>query len=202
MSRNKWAPRSAYDEKASARQTQILDDLERIILAEGFAHLQLSDLTRRLHCSRATLYALAPSKEALMGRVFDRIALEWIAYARQQAAKRPPGVERIVRYAESIARRQAKVVPQLWRDAQTMESTRAVMVERSAISGRDYVGYLEEARRMGLIRGLNPTYIASVILAGARNTRDPDILAEAGITADEAMRELARFLRSGVGASD
>lgn len=202
MTSRPFASTLAGGDPTSRRQTEILDQLGEIVLREGFAHLQVSDMTRRLHCSRATLYALAPSKEALMGRVFDRIAADWIAYARRQAASRPIGVERIVRYAESVAHRQSVAVMQLWRDAQTMESTRTVMIEASAESSRDYADYLEEARQAGLIRGLNPTYIASVILAAARNTRDPDILAAAGITAEEAMKELARFLRNGVSATD
>jgi len=189
-----------HERVTSKRQTQILDELENIVLSEGFAHLQVSDLTHRLHCSRATLYALAPSREALIGRVCDRIGHAWIAFAREQAASCPPGVERIARYAESIAHRQSVAAPQLWWDAQTLASTRAVLAERSAESSRDYIGYLEEAKRAGLIRCPNPTYIASVILAGARNTRDPEILEAAGITAEEAMKELALFLRSGVGA--
>ena len=181
------------------RQEQILDEIGKIALAEGFAHLRVADLAERLHCSRATLYELAPTKEALFARSFDRIADAWIAYANEQTRLAPPGPERIATYAESIARCQAAAVPQLWKDAQAYPLTLAVLMERSAESSRDYKGYLEEAVTEGSVRELNPPYVAELILAGARITRDPRFLEESGLTADEAMRELARFIRGGVG---
>ena len=72
-------------------------------------------------------------------------------------------------------------------------------MERSAESSRDYKGYLEEAVAEGSVRELNPAYVAELILAGARITRDARFLEASGLTADEAMRELARFIRGGVG---
>ena len=51
------------------RQTELLDQLEALFLAEGFAGFTLDDLAGRLHCSKSTLYALAGSKEQLAMRV-------------------------------------------------------------------------------------------------------------------------------------
>ena len=51
------------------RQAQLLDQLEELFLAEGFARFTLDDLAVRLHCSKSTLYALADSKEQLALRV-------------------------------------------------------------------------------------------------------------------------------------
>jgi AcrR family transcriptional regulator len=45
------------------RQAELLDQLEALFLAEGFARFTLEDLAVRLHCSKSTLYALAGSKE-------------------------------------------------------------------------------------------------------------------------------------------
>ena len=51
------------------RQAELLDQLEELFLAEGFARFTLEDLAVRLHCSKSTLYALAGSKEQLAQRV-------------------------------------------------------------------------------------------------------------------------------------
>ncbi|MGZ4635017.1 TetR/AcrR family transcriptional regulator, partial [Oryzihumus sp.] len=50
----------------SPRQTQIRDQILETFLAEGFVHLTLDDLARRLGCSKATIYTLAESKEQLV----------------------------------------------------------------------------------------------------------------------------------------
>lgn len=181
------------------RQAQILDEIGKIALAEGFAHLRISDLAERLHCSRATLYQLAPTKEALLAQALDRVAGQWIAYANEQTMRASSGPRRIATYAESVAQCQAAAAPQLWRDMQVFASTRAILRDRSAESSRDYERYLCEAIREGSIRDLSAVYIAEVILAGARITRDPSVLERSGLTAEQAMKELARFIRSGVG---
>jgi AcrR family transcriptional regulator len=51
------------------RREALLDQLELVMLAEGFAGLTLEDFAARLRCSKSTLYRLAPSKEQLVGTV-------------------------------------------------------------------------------------------------------------------------------------
>ena len=57
------------ERRLTTRQAQLLDQLEELFLAEGFAGFTLEDLAVRLHCSKTTLYALAGSKEQLAVRV-------------------------------------------------------------------------------------------------------------------------------------
>jgi AcrR family transcriptional regulator len=44
------------------RQAELLDQLEALFLAQGFARFTLEDLAVGLHCSKSTLYAMAGSK--------------------------------------------------------------------------------------------------------------------------------------------
>src|SRR6266568_1634749 len=57
----------------SERERALLDELERIFFAEGFAHLSMADLAARLRVSRTTLYRLAPGKQNLVELVVDRM---------------------------------------------------------------------------------------------------------------------------------
>ena len=57
------------DAALTRRQAELLDQLEELFLAEGFARFTLEDLALRLRCSKSTLYALAGSKEQLAQRV-------------------------------------------------------------------------------------------------------------------------------------
>src|SRR5918997_1456031 len=62
-------PSDAGGAQLTRRQAQLLDQLEELFLAEGFARFTLEDLAVRLRCSKTTLYALADSKEQLAVRV-------------------------------------------------------------------------------------------------------------------------------------
>lgn len=68
------------------RQRALLDQLEGII-ADGFAELTMAELAGRLGCSLRTLYALAPSRDALVLVVVDR-KLWRIGRAAREAIER------------------------------------------------------------------------------------------------------------------
>ncbi|WP_270889478.1 TetR/AcrR family transcriptional regulator [Pedococcus sp. 5OH_020] len=48
------------------RRNELLSALEDMLLSEGFRALTMDDMARRLHCSTATLYSVATSKEQLV----------------------------------------------------------------------------------------------------------------------------------------
>src|SRR5688572_58767 len=56
----------------TSRHEELLDGLEELLIAEGFRTLTLADLSDRLHCSRRTLYELAPTKDDLVALVVSR----------------------------------------------------------------------------------------------------------------------------------
>jgi AcrR family transcriptional regulator len=57
----------------SERQTQVLDVVEAVFLRDGLRSVRIGQLTDEAHCSRSTLYELAPSKEELFLLVLDRM---------------------------------------------------------------------------------------------------------------------------------
>ena len=57
----------------SERQEHLLDALEEIFLQEGFRSVAVGELAARLHCSRSTLYGVAPSKQRLFLVVLERL---------------------------------------------------------------------------------------------------------------------------------
>src|SRR3954470_11637208 len=84
------------------RQAELLDQLEGLFLAEGFARFTLDDLAVRLRCSKSTLYALAGSKEQLALRVvrhFFRKATD--AVEAQTLRQTDPGL-RVVAYLSAV----------------------------------------------------------------------------------------------------
>ena len=57
----------------SARQSEILDHLEAVILEEGFRSLTIGELSKRVRCSTRTLYELASTREELLLLVLSRM---------------------------------------------------------------------------------------------------------------------------------
>ena len=182
------------DEK---RREQLLDELEAIMLAEGFAHLRIGSLAERLHCSRSTLYKLAPSKDELFESVYarwaDRIVAEAIAFAEQGSTP----AEKIVRMGKVAGRLQAKGSPEFWRDVRDNPTTAAVMGRTRAIGYRRVQAFLDEGIAAGTVRPMNTAFIGYLVWAGAVASRDPDLMIEYGITTDEAVELIGELVARG-----
>jgi AcrR family transcriptional regulator len=56
----------------TARQREILDELEKLFAVEGFGDLTMAEIAAEVNCSLRTLYGIAPSKEELVLAVVDR----------------------------------------------------------------------------------------------------------------------------------
>jgi AcrR family transcriptional regulator len=60
------------EQQLSARQLEILDELEKQLLEEGLGDLTMAEIASQMGCSLRTLYGIAPSKEELLLGVTDR----------------------------------------------------------------------------------------------------------------------------------
>ena len=60
------------ERQLSARQLELLDELEEKLLREGLADLTMAEIAALLGCSLRTLYGIAPSKDELLLTVVDR----------------------------------------------------------------------------------------------------------------------------------
>jgi len=54
------------------RQRQLLDELEKLVAAEGLADLTMAQIAAEVNCSLRTLYGISPSKDELVLTVVDR----------------------------------------------------------------------------------------------------------------------------------
>lgn len=73
---NVRAPKPLLDASAearlSARQLEILDELESGVAGNELARLTMAELAARMNCSLRTLYGIAPSKDDLILTIVDR----------------------------------------------------------------------------------------------------------------------------------
>jgi len=60
------------EQRLTARQRELLDELEKLVAREELADLTMAEIASLLNCSLRTLYGIAPSKEELVLTVVDR----------------------------------------------------------------------------------------------------------------------------------
>jgi AcrR family transcriptional regulator len=60
------------ERQLSARQLELLDELEDKLRHEGLAALTMAEIAARVGCSLRTLYSIAPSKDELLLIIVDR----------------------------------------------------------------------------------------------------------------------------------
>lgn len=60
------------ERRLTARQRELLDELENIFAVEGFADLTMAQIAAQANCSLRTLYGISPGKDELVLTVVDR----------------------------------------------------------------------------------------------------------------------------------
>lgn len=182
----------------SRRREELLDELEAIMLAEGFHHLRVGALATRLRCSRSTLYKLAPSKTELFAFVFNRLVDKAVDDADAQGSQLGTPGEQIIRYSEVIGEWVARGSATFWREARdTPELAEVLSVQR----GRGYrviQRYLDEGLAAGEVRPMDTGFVAYVTWMAGAAIRDPDRMRELGLTERQGFAELGRLLVKGI----
>jgi AcrR family transcriptional regulator len=60
------------ERRMTARQRQLLDELEELVVAKGLGELTMADIAAAVNCSLRTLYGISPSRDELILTVVDR----------------------------------------------------------------------------------------------------------------------------------
>jgi len=180
------------------RQAELLDQLEELFLAEGFARFTLDDLALRLHCSKSTLYALAQSKEQLAHRVvkhFFRKATE--AVEAQTVTETDPGL-RVTAYLTAVARALAPAGPAFHRDLDSFAPGREVYERNTALAADRVRELIAEGVTQGRFRAVHPALVADTVTTLMFRIGRGDTQRATGLDDATAYRELAALLLHGI----
>jgi AcrR family transcriptional regulator len=189
---------SVRSDAPSPRGEKILDRLEGIFLDEGFRRVTVAELAARLHCSRATLYALAPSKEELFLRVLDRV-LGRIRRLGQEAAAGQSNVrDRIVAHmAPGMSEMQA-ASGVFFSDIASLPDARRILASHQRARREEVRAILEEGINGGDFRGVHTSLVAEVLMVAIQRVMDPQVLAENRLSAGEAIGEIEDLFLHGL----
>jgi len=188
------APRSDL----TRRQAELLDQLEELFLAEGFARFTLDDLALRLRCSKSTLYTLAGSKEQLAQRVikhFFRKATEAVE-ARTITVTDP--ALRVTAYLTAVAAALAPAGPAFHRDLDSFGPGRDIYERNTALAADRIRELIADGVARGRFREVHPRLVADTVTTLMFRIGRGDTARATGLDDAAAYRELAALLLHGI----
>jgi AcrR family transcriptional regulator len=182
----------------SERGRELLDQLEALIVAEGFAGLTVKDIAARLRCSRSTLYELAPTKDELVLIVVDR-RLRRIGRLKQARLAELDDHEDKIKMVIS-----SKFVELQESSLRFMEDVDRTPAVRRLINEHFRYGVallrevIDDGIAAGRFRRLHSLIVAETIDAALERIQRPDLLRDTGVTFDVATVELMELLCAGL----
>lgn len=182
------------------RQERVLDALENLFLEEGFREVTVAELAKRLHCSRRSFYELAPSKEALFLRVFDRY-LRRLRDAGNRNAEGLRAEEAIAAYLAPALDAARKLSTRLMADVQSYPPARTMWERHTRERMMGLQALIDDCVRTKVFRGVDPYLVAEVMSASLRRIGEPDFLTKAGLSYRDAVRKLYALLLRGLKSS-
>ena len=188
-------PRRLDDE----RRAELLDGVMRIIAARGFAQVLVSEIARELHCSVATLYKMAPSKDSLVLLAIARWGELTLASLEVRARQGTTASDRARRYFRAGAESTRPLSLAFYADIERYESTRLAwwtnVVERYLNRFAELVRLAEDA---GEIRPVNIRFLAEVLRGISYVTRSERVLSATGLSHEQAVLEVDALLWDGM----
>lgn len=182
----------------TARQAELLDQLERLFLTEGFARFTLDDLALRLHCSKSTLYTLADSKEQLALRVVKHFFRKATDAVESQTVSEQDHALRVTAYLSAVARALAPAGAQFHRDLDGFEPGRSVYEANTAMAADRVRELIADGVAQGRFRDVHPALIADTVTTLMFRIGRGETARATGLDDAAAYRELAALLLHGI----
>ncbi len=183
------------------RQERLLDALENLFLDEGFRAVTVASLSKRLRCSRRSFYELAPSKEALFLRVFDRY-LKRLREAGRRGSQGLEAEEAIAAYLAPALEAARKLSTRAMGDVQSYAPARAMWDRHTRERMTGLQALIEDCVRTKVFRDVDSRLVAEVMSASLRRIGEPDFLTRAGLSYRDAVQELYGLLLRGLKAAE
>ncbi len=189
---------------ATARRAELFDAVVALFLADGFAHFTLDEIAGRLHCSKSTLYTLAPSKDELVVaavRHFFRAATDAVD-AADRAASDAGGervtARRLAAYLGAVGEALAPASESFVSDLAAFEPTRSVYERNTAAAADRVRAIVDDGARAGDVRDVHATFVADVAASVMVSIQTRALARRTGLDDATAYRELADLLTRAV----
>lgn len=182
----------------TVRQRVLLAQLEELFLAEGFTQFTLDDLAAKMHCSKSTLYALAPSKEQLAVRVVAHFFRGATDTVERRVADLTDAREIIGGYLAGVADCLSRASPSFMRDINHFPPARAAYEMNSRAAAGRIRSFIARGVEEGVFREVHATLIAEMAAVLIESIQNGVVGARTGVSDAEAFTALSELLLGGI----
>lgn len=176
------------------RRDELLDALVDLYLAEGFLHLSIEDLARRLGCSKSTLYVVAPSKEQIVVAVVRAIFRRSTERVEAQVAAEPDPLARIGTYLRAIASELSPAAPAYFADLEAHGPAGEVYRRNTEIAA----GRVQDLVREAGAQQVDPVFVGTVAGLVMQAIHRRQVEAATGLGDAAAFAALAQLITAGI----
>jgi AcrR family transcriptional regulator len=177
--------------RPARRRETLMDELESVMLTEGFAHLTVDALARRLACSKSTLYAVADSREQIVVAVVERFFDQAARRLAERLAPLARSADRVAAYLSGIADELRPATPAFFADVAAFAPARGAY-ERNA---RIAAARVRELVAAGVARreftAVDAGFVGELVAGAITSIQQGDLLERTGLDAAAAYDELA-----------
>lgn len=165
---------------------------------EGFGRLSVGALAHRLRCSRSTLYAIAPSKEALFLLVEERLLARIHATALARVERSVGPTARLEAYLAGALEVIRDIGTPYLVEVQAYAPARQLLEAFQRATIAHLRSLIEDGIAAGVFEPVNAQLAAELLDAAAARIQDPRVLAEAGMSLAEAISDIVRVVTRGL----
>jgi AcrR family transcriptional regulator len=149
--------------RLTPRLGALLEALLEVFLSEGFRHLTLDDLSRRLSCSKSTLYALADSKEQLVVRVVRHFFAAATRRVEARVDSADDDLERVGVYLRAVSAELAPASPQFFADLSAFAPAGEIYARNTALAAQRVRELIEAGVATGAIRPVHARFVGVAV---------------------------------------
>lgn len=184
------------------RQQQLMEQLEKIFLAEGFRDLTGDELAARLKCSKRSLYQIAPSKQELFLLVLEKFLERIRRKGNRGVLEHEDPEKRLAAYMEPGVAETKVATRRFVEDIESFRPAALLLEAHQKERMNTLRDIVEDGIRRGKFRKLNAGLVAETYLAAIAKIDDPAFLRRNELSFSEAFAELFQIIAFGVFRSD
>lgn len=185
---------------ATQRQTELVEELVALVLADGFAHLTLDHLAARLRCSKSTLYALAGSREQLVRAAVVHFFRTATGRVEARVTETAGSRAQIAAYLHAVADELRPASAQFMADLDAFAPAREVYERNTVLAARRVQQLVAEGAASGELRDVHAAFVADVVASSMVRIQQRRVASATGLDDARAYTELAALVLHGVTA--
>ncbi len=180
------------------RQSDLMNQIEEIILHEGFMDLNMAELASRLHCSKSTLYGVAGNKRDLVVAIVKRFFQQATAQIEEATSAETDCRRKIKVYLRGVGREMGRHTPQFYLDMAAYAPTAKVYAVNSAAAARRVQEIIDQGVVAGQFRAVDAAFASELMIMAIDGVRSGRLLERTGLRAGEAFAEIADIMLDGL----